>query len=214
MNPFFEKIDSEEKAYFLGFIIADGSVGDTNSYGSVNRLSINISIKDIEILESFKRAIEGDTINIEVYKPHEDSFGTEDMCRIQVNSIKMCSDLARYGVVPNKTGKEVFPTLNKDLMPHMIRGFLDGDGSIYLTPKPIFQFSGNYDFLNDLKDYLHLSINTSNKINPIKDCRGRKCYDLKYGSKKDLPLFYDFIYSNSSVYLSRKYNIFSSMFSQ
>lgn len=213
-EDFFETIDTEEKAYFLGFIIADGMVSKSTRWGSVKRLVINISAKDIQVLEAFKKAIGAESIDIQVYEPHASTYGTEPMAKIVVNSSKMCTDLAKYGVVPNKTGKEFLPKINESLVSHLIRGYFDGDGHICLTPKPSFGFTGGYDLLDGIKNYLQSTSNVSKAIKPRKDYRGKKVYDLRYGAKKDVLSFYNVIYSNASIYLERKYKKYSKLLSQ
>ena len=83
---YFENIDSEHKAYFLGFLMADGSVAKNR-----NKLTIKINNKDIEVLESFSKCVEfeGDIWH---------SSKRKDICEIGISSKKMKSDLINLGV--------------------------------------------------------------------------------------------------------------------
>ena len=123
---FFETIDSEEKAYFLGFIIADGNVFDYNS-NTQKAISITQSTKDKYILEKFKDSVKTNASISEL------KDGTS--C-IAVHSNKMAEDLAKYGVVPNKSYFTYLAINNikKEYIHHVIRGIFDGDGSIFITP--------------------------------------------------------------------------------
>ena len=114
---FFENIDSEEKAYWLGFFTADGNVYPRKN--SQPCLRIELSIK-----EQFKNSL---NLYVNVRKTRK------QCCILQWHSQKMFDDLFFYGVVPNKTKKEKFVILNNELMNHYIRGFFDGDGWVTNT---------------------------------------------------------------------------------
>lgn len=121
---YFENIDSEEKAYWLGFMYADGYITN-NSFGfSINSIDINHAIKFNESLQA--------TNPIHEYKGtgyNKDSI----MCRTLLTSAKTVNDLIAKGCIRNKTLQLKFPTediVSKSLMHHFIRGYMDGDGSI------------------------------------------------------------------------------------
>ena len=115
---FFEVIDTEEKAYWLGFIYADG-------YHNEKYHSIKITLKtsDYEHLLKFNKAIDGNlTLKI-------DNKGAG--CKIIVTCKKMSEDILDKGVMQCKSNKIIFPNfISKELMPHFIRGYFDGDGCI------------------------------------------------------------------------------------
>jgi len=115
-NPrYFEDIDTEAKAYWLGFLYADGGVTE-------RRLSIHLKECDQPHIERFQQAI-GSTHKL---------YPTKSGCvRVDISSTPMCRDLMRHGVLPNKTLTLQPPAnLNENLTAHFIRGFWDGDGSI------------------------------------------------------------------------------------
>ena len=85
-HDFFESIDSEEKAYWLGFIMADGCVYK-GSDGSSLRLQINLKGSDVEHLQKFQNAIGSS------YKIQTKMIKTSNVCILKVNSTKMCQDL-------------------------------------------------------------------------------------------------------------------------
>lgn len=214
---FFETIDSESKAYFLGFIIADGSVERPTKWGKVNRLKINISHKDIEILKMFKKEIGADTVDIETYIPSAETYSQNPMSRFTLNSVKLCDDLKKYGVIKNKRTKEVLPILDKDLMPHLIRGFFDGDGSIYarqINGKPLVSFTKSKSVLTGIREYLIKELNVSPGPSILEVGSGRKSYTYRLSSAADNENFYHFIYDNANFYLNRKYEKFTSLLSQ
>ena len=205
-EDYFESIDTEHKAYWLGFIYADGCVMNTGSGNTkINRLQINISNKDIELLIAFCKDINYDETKIQTYEP-KGTYSTNLMSRLSINSVKLCSDLAKWGVHPNKTGKlNKLPKLSKELMPHFIRGFFDGDGWCTCTDKSHnVGFIGDYIFLKNINDYLVCKIKTSNRILHQEPRRENQIFYLRYSSMNDYKLLYKFLYSNCSICLERK----------
>ena len=207
-EDYFESIDTEHKAYWLGFIYADGCVMNTGSGNTkINRLQINISNKDIELLIAFCKDINYDETKIQTYEP-KGTYSTNLMSRLSINSVKLCSDLAKWGVHPNKTGKlNKLPKLSKELMPHFIRGFFDGDGCI--TNGPQFSIIGDYNFLSNLQTILMLNC----KLNrtKLRDYPHKQCdiYDMQYGGINNCRKIYNYLYSNATIYLQRKYDKFN-----
>lgn len=110
---YFENIDSQMKAYWLGFIWADG-------YLNTNALEIELHIKDIEQLQRFRDDI-GST-----HKIYERERPTTHSCRIVLGSQKLVSDLISLGY----NNKEVPINLPVEYEKDFIRGLFDGDGSV------------------------------------------------------------------------------------
>jgi len=158
---YFNIIDNSEKAYILGFIYADGCV-----YG--NYLTIGLSNKDIEILEHIKKCLEyGGKIYNRCDKKTNKSYSILSIC-----SKNIVNSLIDLGVVRNKTyiSKEL-PMYDKKFEWAFLRGFFDGDGSIYInmrkdraqTIEYTICFSGNLSVLTQLKNILYeYNISSSN----------------------------------------------------
>lgn len=213
-EDFFEFIDNEHKAYWLGFIMADGCIENPSNHGNPKRLKIQLSAIDKELLQLFLNDIESTTIKVEEFLPHKSTYGINLICRIQVNSVKMCDDLSKYGIVPNKTGKEIVPEIPDNMMRHFIRGFFDGDGTVYKQKdKPVISFTGNQDMLYDLSYILIKNLNVSNVVSPSK-YKSKNVSQLGYSRKQDTFSFYHYIYDNSSIYLERKYAKYTLLISQ
>ena len=122
---YFEKIDTEKKAYFLGFLMADGCVVERKN--SQPCIGIQIKSNDEYILNELKKELNTkNKIGQNKKRGHS---------QLKVHSLKMANDLAKYGIVPRKTGIEQFPENNMSykMIPHFIRGFFDGDGWFSLT---------------------------------------------------------------------------------
>lgn len=218
---YFNHIDSENKAYWLGFITADGSVSRAVKGREPNRLIIRLSSIDSNHLYKFKKEMDTKS-EIKFYMPHKNTFGTNEMCELTFNSAILACDLSKYGVVPNKFDTCYLPNIDKSLLKHFIRGFFDGDGSVYQSGfyadgknKVRVSFSKNKIILNQILKHLRENIpDFSSKISVIPAGSNKNSSILQIAGKKDVSSFYDFLYKDSSVYLDRKYNKFTSLLSQ
>jgi intein-encoded DNA endonuclease-like protein len=202
-EDYFANINSEDKAYWLGFIFADGNVKKTSSKcDKVNRLTIGISIKDQQHLEKFKSTI-GHTGELYI-EHHKKSYSTTPICYLHCNSIKMCEDLAKLNCLPSKTGYSNLPNIPQELLRHFIRGYFDGDGSI--SPY-IFQITSNENILNQINNIISSALNVPlGKIRFYQ--RTNKAVDLRYIGKDLMPTIFHYLYDNATVFLERKYDAF------
>ena len=133
-HDFFNKIDSEEKAYILGFYIADGSVHKGDSHQGY-KFSIGISALDVDILEKI-RDILSPNANINFSEERVNNYGikTNTMCKISISSKDIVNTLCDLGLGENKTylTKSIINIVPNELMFHFIRGYFDGDGNMFL----------------------------------------------------------------------------------
>lgn len=119
----FKNIDSEEKAYWLGYLAADGCVQRSSEKG--HRLSL-ISI-DGQIIKSFKDFI-GSSHSI-----CENRTNDKIAYTLSIGSKAICDDLASHGIHPKKTYNLEPTDIDEKLMRHYIRGYIDGDGNISVS---------------------------------------------------------------------------------
>ena len=208
---FFDNIDTEEKAYWLGFIMADGYTR-LNKKNNPAQTSIEISKKDIEILNAFKKSIKSNHI-IRERSRCTVTGKISEICSITISSEYLTSKLISYGVIPNKTyigyiNEEIFND-NEELIFHYLRGYSDGDGTINKN-------KGNYVFklviksesiLNTIKNWIKKYCNIELKIKLEKDKLG-SAYRLSIQNKKEYFIFLDKLYKNANIYLDRKYQIY------
>lgn len=130
-ETFFEKIDTEEKAYWLGFIAADGSIISNETI-----LEIGLAKKDEQHLEKFIKSIKGSKEMIKQKKQNAGKGKLYDAVRVSVCSAKMCKDLKKQNITPNKSLTLGFLNhIDKNLIKHYLRGYFDGDGSISTNGK-------------------------------------------------------------------------------
>lgn len=201
-SMFFQNINTEEKAYWLGFIYADGCVQYAGN--KQPRLTIGLMASDYKHLEKFIHSINGEqTVKI---RNHGEA------CAIAVHSKDMGNDLIKLGVVPRKTYERIrMPSMDKSLVRHFIRGFVDGDGHIgygdYLNKrvdkyyrKYRFSLTSNYtDILKDIQLYFaRNSIETT-------IYKSRDVFELKTSARLDVKNILKLLYEDSTIYLDRKY---------
>lgn len=203
-EDYFEVIDTEHKAYWLGFIAADGCITETNYFA--------ISLKDKDILEELKADIE---FSGDIYSPKSNQ-GT--YYRINFSSKKICDDLRKLGITERKSlSYNKLPNIRHGLLRHFIRGYFDGDGTIYSSITKTYNpnktsFTNNYamriiatkDFCKALLNEIYSEIGYTGKIT-----KSNNEYMFYYSIYKNQALvnFYWYLYHNSSIYLKRKHRI-------
>lgn len=195
-HDYFERIESEEQAYLLGFLIADGNVYQKNQTYAV-RLSVHT--KDIYILELLKKELHSDNQITQASRRPHSSFA--------ICSEHLGKDLMSHGVIPRKTTYETFPEINTNLHRHLIRGLFDGDGWVSTFTRTGKKnksiglgFCGTEQLLTGIAESLtkHCGV-ISNKI--VK--KENLCY-LLWGDKSDVYSIYQYLYKDATCFLNRK----------
>lgn len=193
----FDKIDTEEKAYWLGFMFADGFVLSTD-----NTIGLDLAEKDFHHLEKYKLFLNF-TGNLRISNTN---FPNSKRVRLEFSSKHMKQTLIQLGCTPKKSLTLIFPdaSIFSDitLIRHFIRGYVDGDGCLTFQNKehtiPSLDILGTEQFLTELSKYI-----------PIK-CKVSKCYNKKLFhinfTRKRAYEFAKYIYNNSIIYLDRKKN--------
>jgi hypothetical protein len=203
---YFEIIDSENKAYFLGFIFADGSINIRPRKNTVEKsFRINLAEIDKHILEFFKKEL-GHSANLHfipgkkfISPENKKTYTRQNQFALYISSTVFVDHLLNLGLGHRKTYMELsIPNIPDELMPHFIRGYFDGDGcsnnnSIHFTSK-------TKNFLIELQNYLKTKFNLPfGSI--LKTKRNVYIWSFSYEKK----LFLEYLYQNSNCYLHRKY---------
>lgn len=108
IENYFEKIDTEEKAYFLGLLITDGSIrkGKANHQSS---LRLQLKMEDEYMIKKLKTELKSSNVIQYDKRPGKECAG------IEIVNQKICDDLAKFQVVPNKT--YILNDIKLDLIP-------------------------------------------------------------------------------------------------
>lgn len=190
-RTFFNQIDTEEKAYWLGFLYADGNVTD-NSQPS---LQLCLARRDEDHLLRFTKALKSEYAI--VYNKRERST----QCRTRIPSKELVDALTRQGCIPRKTFLIKPPTeeqVPSHLVRHFVRGYFDGDGCFY---DGIAILLGTSELMNWIKDIVPVEHNTN-----VTKGKDKNIYRFNLGMKRPerLVKFYNWLYEDATVWLPRK----------
>jgi hypothetical protein len=208
-----EKMDEDEelKFYFLGLIASDGYM-----HKPKHRIELALHKVDEHIVELF---CERFGVNINVRK-------NINMNRIIFANKEIFEEFESYGITQRKS-----ETLNLNLnlmshtqLRHFIRGYFDGDGSVYINNRSGFKMDGTE--VPESKIRLHFSIcgneNTMLKfqeyfksvgvsVNYSYDMAKNVSYPfcvIRTSKTSELEKIYKLFYSNSNYFLTRKKKVF------
>lgn len=193
---YFKEIDSEEKAYWLGFIYADGWV---NVCGGRYDFGLALGQKDYEHLKAFVKAIGYKGKIVEIKHKPKGYDKTYISYRVDIHSKIFVENLIKHGCVQNKTFElKKLPEIDEKFMIPFIRGYFDGDGTIVPSRgKAHIEILGTKEFLTDLLSYVGLHLNKWRVHG--------KAFGQRYGYKYS-KYFLDLIYKDSKIHLKRKYD--------
>lgn len=216
-HDFFKNIRTELQAYLLGFYAADGSIDQKRK-----TLRICLQEQDSELIYLYKDTISPDarlyTIQPRVVTARNGmkvqghtAFG------VDITSSILIQDLVDLGFGYRKSWKELhLPNIPKNLIRHFIRGYFDGDGSIIgwlaIEKGKSDRFRYKFDIcgktetlLDDIIQFFALHNIKVNKNYLKRD----DMYKISTSSKKEMKKLFDFLYSDSNFYLTRKFNKFN-----
>lgn len=197
----------QEQAYVLGFIEADGYKVSRPTSHRTFMLQIHLSDEDERHLIKIKNTL---SVTSEIRHNANPTSKDHDSVMMTCSSRiwkKDLEDKYRIGRIPN------FIKEDSELIRHYIRGYFDGDGSIYQPEEFLhlnrinFVFSSEslaQDFKNTIKNELQLegSITINQKTN------SEKCWYFQISTQDEIDKFYKWIYNNSVIHLDRKKNKF------
>lgn len=197
-SNFFENIDTDIKAYFLGFMFSDGYIAE-NAYNEYAGLTLQKS--DKYILERLTQVLDAHcTLN--EYK---------NSIKLTITNLKVVEQLKKLGIQRNKSLNDFnVPNIPEHLKSSFIRGYFDGDGCITIksTGYSMVSICSNSEVF--LKEVLNI-LKNNNIDGVVKNEQGSRknpLYILSLYKFKDRISFRDFIYSNSEIHLIRKFNKF------
>ena len=186
---YFHEIDTEQKAYYLGWIMSDGCI--STSYNGYF-LKLALQIADIEILNGFLQKIGSKHhVNIKANRAY-----------VSIGSKEMVQDLMALGMQERNSGKQIVPNIPVSLLSHFYRGFFDGDGITDIGKTKHYRsgFIATEDIIQTLQMILDTHCKHTHPKNTSADC---KIYTVLFG-RRDSRKLYNFVYTNATVWCSRK----------
>lgn len=196
---YFSKIDTEEKAYWLGFLYADGCV-HSNNY------EISINITDKEHVQKFQQAIGATGHKITEIQDKRFS-AAKTLYQFTIKDKQLHSDLIKWGCVPQKTLIiDKIPNIPRDYVSHFLRGYFDGDGSLhYLQGTNNYRISftsGSESFLNDIQKELQTQVSIGHS--------SENTCQLQISGRKQVERILRYLYQGSTeaTRLDRKYDTY------
>lgn len=198
---YFDVIDTEKKAYFLGLIITDGCIFSKGSKQPL--ISLTLQEQDKYILEDFKN---------EIHSNKALTYDGRGCANINISSTTMVESLRKYGLHERKSLCTIFPKIPNELYCHLIRGILDGDGSVSFYArhnrkahvKAIRFCQGNELFLKDLVDCLYENCGAT-KINTYQEKDA--LWSIAYRKNDSMVKIIRYLYTDATIYLTRKKHI-------
>ena len=194
-EQFFEKIDTEEKAYWLGFILADGCISRGKD------IIIALKESDKSHLDKFIKSIEG---NNKYQIVISNGFGGPFLtARLAIRCQKMCEDLSTHSITERKSLTAVPPSIPEHLQRHFWRGVVDGDGHVCVNSQYPYKsleigLCGSKSVIQGFIDYVKSSLSLDLTLS-----EDHTIWRTKTSGKKAMQLC-SLLYGGSVIYLERK----------
>ena len=168
-EEFFDNIDTPSKAYWAGFIAADGCVLSRRG------ISIGLALIDKDHLELFKKDIEF-TGPVRILTSSVRHRPDTSYALIKISRAALSDSLTKLGITPNKTfsysPRETLSHIPPGLHTHFWRGMIDGDGTVSWTKThksypggmPEISLAGTFDTCQLFIDFCNsLGVHTAAK---------------------------------------------------
>lgn len=206
-DNYFEKIDTDEKAYWLGFLFADGCIHKASKF---EHYIVKLSLDEIDEdhLKKFAKAIE---FNFELGSllKSKDTRTNGTMVTLRLTSKKMFEDLQNLGCVERKSNILETPKINKKFYRPFIRGFYDGDGGCVLNLKrnnfsASASFVSTFEIATFIKDLIFKKTNIY--VGVCKFKHSKAAYRIGIGGLRNTFKFLNWLYEDfGSVKMDRKF---------
>jgi hypothetical protein len=205
-DHFFDTIDTEEKSYDLGILLADASIRWHSHEGNI---ALGLKKEDEEILHKILRSMKSN-YPIKYYKSKNGFY----RAGFTIYSGHMTRSLIKLGCSPNKTYTIPWPTdgqVPNHLKRHLMRGYTDGDGWLshhwhfnkFAPQRPEFQygFAGSHDFCFGAQKWLMEQCG----LRATKIAFRNGIWQVAYGGNRQVYRIAKLLYDNCSIFLGRKH---------
>lgn len=205
---YFDNIDHQDKAYCMGLLYADGC-------NLEKQYIINLALqeRDKDILVKINELI-GSNRPLRFINYSSKNPNWSNQYQLSINSKHMSQQLSSLGMVANKSLKIVFPNwLTDDLIPHFLRGYMDGDGHLSNNPKDArMSIVGTLDFCEAVKQIVKEKLDVHCSIYFCHGETNKPTRTLQIAGRNQMSKFLDYIYKDANLYLDRKYDVYKSLY--
>lgn len=199
-----DDINTEEKAYWLGFFYADAYNNE-----KLGRIVIELQGRDKEHLYKCAQFFGQPREPFIQYK----NKGKFISYRLELNSKHLTKILAEKGCRQAKSFNIVFPNwLDLNLTKHFIRGYFDGDGGLHISKSENqmnIQITSTKEMIKSLQKILKETTQCNTYISHPERYTDNT-WRLDSGGSRQVKRFLDWIYEDATIYLDRKYELFKS----
>lgn len=186
-----------ESAWLLGLLLADGT------FASGPRKTIGLSSVDRDLVEQMQRIMETD------YPIYERDPATVKGClgkrvqyRLYVNSVELVARLDELGIPRLKRDRTAFPPVPIELLRHLIRGYIDGDGGC--SDKTGHAYcSGPFDLMETMKAHLESEGISVSKV--MQHAQSAIVGNITITGSHNLARLYHYLYDGATAYCRRKH---------
>lgn len=198
-ETFFDAIDTEEKAYFLGLLGSDGWIDKRG------RIGLGLSgEEDVYLLKRLATVI---GFSGPIYSSQPAYPGSKRHYKISITNAHMSAALVRHGIVNQKSLIYEFPTgLRPDLVRHYVRGYVDGDGSVSIKQSGdvLVGVTSSRRFVKALAVCIHDHLGLQPHVERFVPPRNQESGNLKIGGNLVVFQFLDWIYRDATIFMARK----------
>ena len=210
-QDFFKQIDTEQKAYILGLLWADGHNDPKKTGGTV---SITICEPDDKLLYIIKDIFYGD-VNRPIYTYDRKKLNPrwKNVSVLSICSKIISHDLLKLGMKSNKTYDISIPNCIPDkLLSHFVRGMFDGDGHFTTTTDGdcTFGITCNIILLHQIQEIFSTKLKL--KKTKLNITNNPKIGRLRYGGIKNAYKIYNYLYNGCNICMERKLSKFVKYF--
>lgn len=204
-EDYFDSIDTEQKAYILGLLLADGSIYK-------NKLTLSLSGEDGYMVDRVGSIISVGGYSIYEYKP-KNSINTAR--RLTVCNKNICESLNKYALWKNKSLNLNAPVnIFEPYIRHFVRGYFDGDGHInywmYKQSKKKEKGAGGMKYNFSITSTFAfcewiMMIFQSMGVNSCIISNKGNSHTLLVSGGIQVQKVLDYMYKNATIYLERKH---------
>lgn len=193
-DNYFDNLDSEGPAYWLGVLSADGYVLE-----KANSVNLTVKESDRGWLKLYKECL---GIEAPILK------GSKGSIRVTFTSSKIVEALRNYGLHQKKSLTIKFcRQVPEHQVNHYIRGLLDGDGSLYQsgqTDSWVVELMGTLDVVSAVDTYLKPLLLFHRRTLPTKLISRANNFEIRYYGTTNTSNILSYVHRNSTLFLKRK----------